>query len=127
MAGDHDPDNRRAFDWDRGTWNGGLLGYVRRCADARRRSVALRRGDFGTLRAFDRALVIYRKHGDSEAIVAVNAGTDAATVPLILDDSPLACRSWTPVHPDGGDMAAGQGSEVTLRVAPRSGQMWLSP
>jgi glycosidase len=46
LAGERDPDNRRAFPWDESEWNHDLRTYVQKLIAGRKRHVALRRGDF---------------------------------------------------------------------------------
>ena len=45
LEGEKDPDNRRAFPWDESDWNTDLRGYIQKLISARKRHIALRRGD----------------------------------------------------------------------------------
>lgn len=121
LPGRTDPFCRRAFPWDEPeTWNHALRDEVKRLATLRRRSAALRRGDFRIVHA-DRAVAVYeRRYGAERAVIAVNASRKPARFTLPLDYPPLAEQ---PVGASGGETVYG-GREV--RVGPRSGRVWAT-
>jgi len=78
LSGGEDPDNRRAFDWDR-------VGNphhesVRSLACLRRQHDALRLGDITVLPVVDQCVSFVRRLGDSALFIAINNG--ATTVEL---------------------------------------------
>jgi len=75
MEGARDPDSRRAFPWDEGRWNKGLLEYTRRCIALRQEHPALRRGEFRTLFAHGEVYVFGRRLDDDVLIGVLNTGT----------------------------------------------------
>jgi cyclomaltodextrinase / maltogenic alpha-amylase / neopullulanase len=84
LEGGDDPDCRRAMPWDEDAWNHRRRDLVRRLIELRRASVALRRGDWQPLLAFNRVLAFRRTHGDEQAIVVLNAGPERRDFALEL-------------------------------------------
>jgi neopullulanase len=83
LAGRHDPDCRRAFEWDDKLWDRATHRHLRALAHARRSSHALRRGDFKVLVAEEDQLAWRRlAEGRDEALIAVNAGIHRRTLRL---------------------------------------------
>ena len=75
LTGGHDPDNRRAFRWDRPeTWDSDLLHDVQKMISLRKGRPALRRGSFTFLHAEGETCAFLRQLGEESVIVAFNTG-----------------------------------------------------
>jgi len=86
IAGNHDPDCRRSFDWDKATWNTELLTHVKACVAARHRHPSLRRGDFHLLIANDGVVAYERSYGDDKVIICLNSAQSGRDVSLRSKD-----------------------------------------
>jgi len=114
MEGAADPDCRRAF-----PPRGEALGddavatrvFVRAVIRARREHVALRRGEVRVVASGPRWIALERRAGDRRAIVAVNAGPDAARVDLASVGG--ADRLKNLALPGTADGVAGGGIQVS--------------
>jgi neopullulanase len=76
MEGHQDPDNRRAYGWDRSSWDRGLRDLTRSLIGLRRQHRALRDGDFRLLQASWNSVAYLRAHEAEVFVVAVNAGDE---------------------------------------------------
>ena len=85
LEGRHDPDSRRSFPWDSGTWNHGLRDYVKQCIALRKGHPALRRGAFAELMARDDVYAYARSLGDETMIVILNASRAHRKIDLALE------------------------------------------
>lgn len=126
MLGGKDPDCRGAFPWDERQWNHDLRNFIKTLIAMRKRSTALRRGDFRRIftdphrpcYAFARCL------GDEKVLVVMNASPDTSVVQL-----PVSGLEW----PDGQALHNRLGQEeyrvagdtVSVSLAPWSGA-WIS-
>lgn len=82
LPGGPDPDCRRAFPWDETEWDHETLALTRALTAARHATPALRSGDFRVLHAHGEELVYARAQGDSQAVIAMNAGHQPADLPF---------------------------------------------
>jgi len=82
LEGEHDPDCRRAFPWDRSAWNQPFLAFVRRCTSLRAEHPALRGDGYRLLAAAGEALAYLRVEGDDVMVVALNAGEEPMDLPV---------------------------------------------
>lgn len=84
LEGGDDPDCRRPMIWDERRWRQPIHAAVQRLIAARRTSVALRRGDWQALLAFNRVIAYSRAIEGDHAIVALNGGraTENIKIPL---------------------------------------------
>jgi glycosidase len=82
LAGERDPDCRRAMPWDESTWNLELLEFTTHAIALRNGISALRQGTFKTLYANDMTVVFERKLENSYALVVLNADTQALQIKL---------------------------------------------
>jgi cyclomaltodextrinase len=73
MEGGKDPDSRRAFPWKEAHWNLELRSWVKTLIAGRKRTPALRRGDFSQLLAEDGKYAFTRLLGTENVLVALNA------------------------------------------------------
>jgi cyclomaltodextrinase len=73
MEGGKDPDSRRAFPWRESTWDLELRQWVRLLVSLRKRTPALRRGEFIRLLAEDGVYAFARILGEQNILVALNA------------------------------------------------------
>jgi cyclomaltodextrinase len=88
MEGRADPDCRRAFPWDRSSWDADLRGFVRRVIALRRAHPALRAaGSFRTVAARGMTHVHLRGGGGELFVVAINAGEAADRIELPLPEA----------------------------------------
>lgn len=111
MAGEHDPDCRRAFPWDRlEAWDASLLAFFQGAAALRHAYPALRRGSFAIVAADGTALAYRRSDADDTFIVCLNAGGDAAFLDLPLAD--LAAGRLEPVTWDGWTWSPGETVDI---------------
>jgi glycosidase len=73
QEGGSDPDSRRAFPWQEAEWDHDMHTWVKSLIALRKRSPALRRGDFVRLLAEDGLYACARILGEEKIIVALNA------------------------------------------------------
>jgi cyclomaltodextrinase / maltogenic alpha-amylase / neopullulanase len=117
LPGELDPDSRRGFpiaaDWDRE-----VLEYHRSLIALRHAHPALRTGDYRVLYAEGLVYVFARVLNQEVAIVAVNAGTEAATASVTPADLPMQ-----PEHQKFGtaDIQWASNGQLILMLPARSG------
>jgi cyclomaltodextrinase / maltogenic alpha-amylase / neopullulanase len=73
VEGGKDPDSRRAFPWQETNWNLELRNWVKALITLRKRTPALRRGEFVRLLADDGLFAFARTLGEEKVVVAMNA------------------------------------------------------
>ncbi len=125
LEGGHDPDNRRAFPWDRSRWDHALRGYVRALIGLRKRHQALRDGELVVVGATAGAIAMARRAAGERFVVATNADGEARRLELALPPGWEPIAGVAPVELGDADAAAvscsptAAGLEVV--VPPRSG------
>ena len=74
LEGGKDPDNRRAFPWERAAWDHDLRAWVQRLIALRKRTPALKRGTFRIVAAKDKqnCLAFARSLGAEAVLVVLN-------------------------------------------------------
>ncbi|ACO45424.2 alpha-amylase family glycosyl hydrolase [Deinococcus deserti] len=82
LPGGPDPDCRRAFPWNEGTWDHVTLNLTRKLTAARHASPALQRGGFRVTHACGQHLVFAREHSAGNAYVAMNCAPTPASLPV---------------------------------------------
>ena len=84
VEGGNDPDCRRAFPWDEGSWDRDGVAWTRAVLAARHALPALRRGSFRVAGSAEDAVAFLRGavDGASPALVVVNAGEHPVAVPV---------------------------------------------
>lgn len=75
LLGSMDPDCRRTMIWEEGRWDRRIYDHYRKLINLRKDHVAIRRGVFETLLAFDRVYVYRRVFEQDEVIVILNPGS----------------------------------------------------
>ncbi len=122
MAGQHDPDCRRAFPWDESRWDHDLLDWFRRAIRLRHAHPALRRGRYLRLHT-----------DDAHNVYAFARQSDEETLLVVLNNGPAAYDLDVPtgaLFPDGatlrdlwgsGAAHVAAGRVAGLRLPPRSG------
>jgi cyclomaltodextrinase / maltogenic alpha-amylase / neopullulanase len=115
LAGGNDPDCRRAFPWEVGTWDHDLHAFVRDVVALRAAEPGLRAGQVNIVGAAGPAVAYERRYGDARLIVAVNAGDDPIRLDLRLDEA--EAKRLTPVELAGGCGVVGGGAVVSGGVA----------
>lgn len=73
LEGGKDPDNRRAFPWHESDWNQELSQWIRNLIALRKRTSALRRGEFVPLQAENDLYTFARTLGKETILMAMNA------------------------------------------------------
>ena len=100
MEGHQDPDNRRAFPWDRTTWDTNVRDLTRTLIATRRSHRALRDGGFRLLQASWNAASYLRTHEGESFVVAVNAGDEPHRLGLedVVGDPTVELQAgWEPI------------------------------
>ncbi len=121
LEGGPDPDCRRAFSWDAGRWDHGLLADFKRYIALRKAHPALRRGNYIALHVRGASYACARQL-EGETVVAVfNAGDKPDTVKLNLKALGLAEAEFVEAWSDERFVAA-QG-QLELTVAPLSARI----
>jgi glycosidase len=128
MWGADDPTNRKPMLWrdlepyanpEQNFIMEDHLAFYREAVGLRRAHAALRVGAFRTLVADDEQdlWVFERRHGDEVMLVALNAGSEAASF-----SAPAVEGAWQPVF---GEAPAAEGEGAgTLHVGPIAGRVW---
>lgn len=88
MEGATDPENRRAFPWQRKQWDTGLLDFHKRLLRLRREHAVLRRGDYRTVLLHDehRLFGFLRSYENERALVLFNTSSEKQCLELSLAD-----------------------------------------
>jgi len=131
IEGGRDPDCRRSFPADESRWDHGLHGWFRAVIRARHEQPVLRHGDLSFVAASGSSVAFRRTLDGTTAVVAVNAGTSAAT--LEADDLPaasgLAELELPGVSPGTIERPtierATRSTSVRIPLQPRSGRILL--
>ncbi|HTM20745.1 MAG TPA: alpha-amylase family glycosyl hydrolase [Kofleriaceae bacterium] len=113
--GGADPDNRHMLRpaAQRSAAESWLRDQVAALGAARRRSVALRRGDYQTLRAEEQFLAYARRAGDDVAVIVLNTSDADVTRTLDVGDGPAALTDA--LAPDAAPLPV-SGGQITLTL-----------
>lgn len=109
LEGGPDPDCRRCFDWNPAHWNQALFAHYQAEIARRQARAELRRGAFVELAAEGDLYAFARFDAGAATVVAVNRGSDAATL-----------RPALPTLPNGVALPG------TLAVPARGSNVWCS-
>lgn len=120
MAGGHDPDCRRGFEWDERLWNRELRNHVQKIAHTRISCPPLTRGNFEIVHSSGSVLAYLRTFGDRHALVALNVSHDAA--PLAIS---VPAKQWLDVF-SSNPITAGEEKTLHLDISPRSAVIIVS-
>ncbi len=127
MAGGHDPDCRRGFEWDPNLWNQSIMGHCQRLTKLRHQEVALQEGVFQTLFA-DQDVLVYRRFcPGSEVIVGINTTRESVSHTLEVTDLQRSGIAPFELWQDG---LGGQnplkieGTRLSLNLNPRASGVW---
>jgi cyclomaltodextrinase / maltogenic alpha-amylase / neopullulanase len=127
MTGGRDPDNRRAFRFDRPeTWDTDLLHDFQKMVALRKERPALRRGTFSFLYAEGDVSAFIRQLGEESVIVAFNTGRQSARIDIPttthLKEDAILEEVWAreKVRVEGGHVRQ-------VELAPRSGRIFATP
>ncbi len=123
LPGEQDPDNRRAFPWDRDQWDQGHRAFVRDVIGLRKRHRALRDGALQVLGAHDQAFAMLRTDDNQAFVVATNAGGGEQNLDLTLPDEVATADGANVITFGGFDGGAvhGEGRSLRLVLPPRTG------
>ena len=127
MTGGHDPDNRRAFPWDRPeSWDLDLLHDFQKMVALRRDYPALRRGSFSFLHARGDIAAFVRQLGDESVLVIFNVGKHASRVeiPVVtyFGEGTTLEDVW-----DRSTIQVEEGTFQRIELPPRSGRVFATP
>ena len=89
MEGDKDPDSRRAFPWRESNWDQGLRQWIKLLVSLRKRTPALRRGEFVRLLAEDGIYAFARSLGEQNILIALNASAQEHRIEI-----PCSTLGW---------------------------------
>jgi cyclomaltodextrinase len=89
VEGGKDPDSRRAFPWRESTWDQGLRQWVRQLISLRKRTAALRRGEFIQLLADGGLYAFARTLGEQKILIALNASAQERRMEI-----PCSALGW---------------------------------
>ncbi len=122
LPGGLDPDSRRVFP-KLEKWNHDIYSCHKQLIALRHAHPALRTGDYHVLLADGLLYIFLRSLPNEEIIVAVNAGTETATVSVPLNSLPLKTQPSQTLYGNGQLTYTDNGGEVHLsvEVAPRAG------
>ncbi len=127
LEGGHDPDNRRAFRFDRPeSWDTDLLHDFQKYIALRNERPSLRRGSFTFLYAEGEVAAFLRQLGDESVVVAFNTGhrTERVDLPVAphLDEGTVLDEVWSreAARVEGGHFRR-------VEIAPRSGRVFATP
>jgi neopullulanase len=127
MAGEHDPDCRRAFPWDRrDAWDESLLAFFRGAIALRHAHPALRRGSFAVVGADGMSVAYRRSDAVEDLLVCLNAGDGPARIELSLPE--LDAARFVPETWDGWTWSLGEevlvtAGRVTVELDPREARV----
>jgi cyclomaltodextrinase len=122
MQGQHDPDCRRTFPWDKSRWDHDLLTWFRRAIALRKAHPALRRGRYLRLLADDATSVYaFARQGEEETLtVVLNNGASSYDLNMpaqgLYADGAILHDLW-----DDGQAQVSEGKITGLTLPPRSG------
>jgi cyclomaltodextrinase / maltogenic alpha-amylase / neopullulanase len=117
IEGGHDPDNRRAFEWDTHRWDGGLHEFYKQLIRLYHEHVALQRGGYRTaLIHDDQRLFGYLREYDSEKALVLFNSSDAeqCAVVAIKDLGTEPFSLWL----DTGAGLKQDGSTLYVKIPP---------
>lgn len=128
LEGGHDPANRGTFPWDApDRWDRELLEELRDRIAARKRHLALRRGETEVLVARDRVLWLGREAGDERALVVVRLADDAAPPEAESVELPHRWRGrWSSLL-GGGGFEVDENGSVRGDPIPGRSTCWFVP
>ncbi len=89
IEGGHDPDNRRAMQWDCAHWNHGLRDFIKQMIKIRRSLNALRYGDWQTIACTNHkntCAFMRRSSAQDFVLIIFNNGDQPASITLDLDN-----------------------------------------
>jgi neopullulanase len=121
-----DPHCRAAFPWaDEDAWNHDLRAAVADAAALRHAHAVLRTGHVEICHAEGRVLVIRRHGEEGEALLAFNAGPEAARVALPMEA--LAARRLAPVWPPNAEAPLEASADTgPVRLPAQSARVWVA-
>ena len=122
LPGEMDPDCRRAFPWDRTAWDEALFSWFKTLIALRHAEPVLRHGATRVVVAEGMAIAYERADARGAMLVALNAGDEAVSLAVPLDDHDGRLVEPIPL-PDGVAAAPAPviGGVATLRLPARSG------
>ena len=85
LDGEHDPDCRKAFPWDKHKWDRGLLDYLKAAISLRKSHPSLRRGTFERLWSAEGVYAFRRVLGSESLVVALNSANEPRPVEVRYD------------------------------------------
>jgi glycosidase len=124
LDGGKDPECRKAFNWDEGTWNTDLHQWVKTLAAVRKNHEALRRGNINPIAIEDGAgaFGLLRDSGDEKVILLGNASAKSQT--LVLDLNQIGLQDQASLKSlTSKDQIAVQEGKISVTLAAWSGML----
>jgi alpha-glucosidase len=125
MAGGEDPDCRRTFPWDEGSWDGATHELVRTLSRLRRTHPALVHGDLQAYAPHPDVVRLVRVAGEDVAVVLVNRGEGRRRVELNLAGFGFQDEELVDVL-DGRTVGLAEG-RARVSVGPRKARVLVEP
>jgi cyclomaltodextrinase len=97
MAGGHDPDCRRGFEWDSNLWNQGLKHHIKKLINLRLSIESLQKGEFEMIHVDSDQIIYRRQFGHSVTVIGVN-------VAKVSYQSTVLDVPWDISHRDRSDL-----------------------
>lgn len=122
LAGDHDPDNRRGFDWDPLAWDQELQGLIKQFIAMRKDWDVLRSHHFEILHAEDGQIVYQRLSSTEQVIVAFNNATSAALIQLDMSSQKSHFPAkFNSLYVESGHHRELEGGSLEIQIPGREG------
>ena len=120
VNGRHDPDCRKAFPWDRSSWNHDLLDWYRQCIALRKRHPSLRHGK-RTILISDNGILASAHHSTGDCVVVI-FNCNHIERQITIDDSDLVCltENWHQWPDQTAVSSDPQSGKLTIAVPARS-------
>ena len=115
LDGEHDPFCRKSFPWDENKWDKDLLDHVKQLTELRKKTPALRRGDFRRLWSDHGVYAFSRNHKDKSIVVALNASESPQQIHVTYE------LKKTPKPIFGNPSEISLDDRLRFTVPPRSG------
>lgn len=119
-TGEHDPDCRKAFNWDKSAWNMNLYSYLRKLISLRKSYPSLRRGSFIRLFSMDYVYAFGRKLKEEAIVTAMNVSEKSKNIEITIDVLGIQNKPADILFGENGKCQR-SGDMLHLELPPRSG------
>ncbi len=122
ITGEHDPDCRKAFNWEKSTWNMELFNYLRKLISLRKAYPTLRRGSFNRLYAIDDVYAFGRELNKEVIVTSINVSEKSKNIEIFIDTLGTENMPAEIIFGENGK-AQRSGGALYIELAPRSGMV----